>query len=118
MRNSLNLAGSALLVAAALALAGCQGGAATGGGPVATSAPSSAPASASSGTTQRPAPRAAAPSTQVAATDGLKSYKVYSTTESLCQQTCRSESRCVTQTFSPIQTINGYVAGQCQLFGR
>ena len=51
-------------------------------------------------------------------TDGLTSYKVYSTTESLCQRTCASEARCVTHSFSPLSTINGYVAGQCQLYGK
>lgn len=118
MRGLLKFIGPAMLIVAGLGLAACQGGAATGGGPVATSAPAAAPVSrgarantASSAATTAPAPR-------VANVAGLKSYKVYNTTESLCAQTCKSASRCVNHDFKPIQTINGYVAGQCRLFGR
>jgi len=52
------------------------------------------------------------------ANSGLTSYKVYNTTEQLCDRTCKAEARCVRHSFQPISEINGYIAGQCQLYGR
>jgi len=98
---------SAILVGAAM-LAGCQG-AGTSSLPGGTRTVN--------GLEMSPPP-AGATGTAPASTEGLASYKVYSTTESLCERTCRSEARCVTHAFSPVSTINGYVAGQCQLYGR
>ena len=112
MRNIRVVFGLLLAIGASLILAGCQGGAPSGAGGPAISAPSS-----SSQTSARTRSATTAPK-KTATMNGLKSYKVYNTTESLCAQTCRSESRCVTHKFSPIQTINGYVAGQCQFFTR
>lgn len=99
----------AVVIASATLLAGCQAGMGPSGG-----LPG---ASASGGMVTAPAPRSAT-GTAPASTAGLKSYKVYNTTEQLCQRTCSAESRCVTHSFSPLSTINGYVAGQCQLYGR
>lgn len=48
----------------------------------------------------------------------LTSYKRYNTTENLCKKTCRAESRCVKETFTPIRKYGKYTAGQCQLYGR
>lgn len=113
MRNFRTVIGLLLAIGAGLILAGCQAGGGAGagaGGPTASSSHS-----ASSTTARTAAPKAA---TKTASMNGLKSYKVYNTTESLCAQTCRSESRCVNHKFTPIQKINGYVAGQCQFFGR
>lgn len=123
MHNFRKLYGPLLVVGIGLIVAGCQGTASTGGGPVA-----SAPEATSSTTPAKPAASASKPSSRTIAsnaavkkpanTAGLKPYKNYSTTENLCAQTCKSEARCVTQTFKPIQEINGYIAGQCQFFGR
>ena len=111
--------GPAVLIVAGLGLAACQPGMSTGGGPAVSTAPAAPAASSSTASASRSAaPATASASTRTAAVAGLKSYKVYNTTESLCAQTCKSESRCVNHAFSPIQTINGYVAGQCQLFSR
>ncbi len=117
MRKFRNLYGPLLVVGVGLIVAGCQGVASTGGGvtpaPSAT-AGSSPQASTRTSTSTRTITQAAAPK----APAGLKSYKNYSTTENLCAQTCKSEARCVSQTFKPIQEINGYIAGQCQFYGR
>lgn len=124
MNRFRGMLGLALAVGAGLMLAGCQGGAASGGGESIFAAAPPSTARTAAATPQKPAAPAptqaptAAPATRTAALNGLKSYKVYNTTESLCAQTCRSESRCVSHTFTPIQKINGYVAGQCQFFGR
>ena len=90
-------------------VAGCQAGMGSSGGLPGASAPG--------GLAISPAPRSAT-GTAPASTAGLQSYKVYSTTEELCRKTCSAEARCVTHSFSPLSTINGYIAGQCQLYGR
>jgi hypothetical protein len=97
---------TAVVVLAAMALAGCQGSGTLPGGSRMVNGLEMAP------------PPAGATGTGPVTTEGLTSYKVYSTTESLCQRTCEAEARCVTHAFSPVSTINGYVAGQCQLYGR
>jgi hypothetical protein len=63
-------------------------------------------------------PPAGATRTNPVLTEGLSSYKVYSTTKSLCADACELEESCVTHSFEPISTINGYVAGQCEFFGQ
>jgi len=119
MRNFRNLYGPLLVIGVGLFVAGCQGVASTGGGgvtpaPAATTAGSPPQATTRTTTTTRAIAQSAAPK----APAGLKAYKNYSTTENLCAQTCKSEARCVSQTFKPIQEINGYIAGQCQFYGR
>ncbi|MHA1524754.1 MAG: hypothetical protein ACTSY1_10155 [Alphaproteobacteria bacterium] len=89
----------AVLLLAAGALGACQAGGATSGATLSPGAPAVASKS----------------ETKLA---GLSVYKRYNTTEKLCKQTCRGQSRCVKQTFTPLREINGYVAGQCQLHGR
>ncbi len=120
MRKFRNLYGPLLVIGAGLILAGCQGVASTGGsgavtaGPAASSSTSSTAASSSRASSGTIAIRSRKPK----APAGLKPYKNYSTTENLCAQTCKSEARCEAQTFQPIQEINGYIAGQCQFYGR
>ena len=97
---------AAILVATAI-LGGCQGaGSGLPGGTRTVNGLEMAP------------PPEGATGTGPVSTEGLNSYKVYSTTESLCARACKSESQCVTHGFSPLSTINGYVAGQCQLYSR
>ncbi|NND49221.1 MAG: hypothetical protein HKN60_03100 [Rhizobiales bacterium] len=97
---------AAVLMAAAI-LAGCQGsGSGLPGGSRTVNGLEMAP------------PPEGATGTGPVSTEGLNSYKVYSTTESLCERACKSEAQCVTHAFSPLSTINGYVAGQCQLYNR
>lgn len=117
MRNHYKDIGLCLAVAASLALAGCQGGGMAGaaGGPMIAATPTTSTSSATTANTW--SARAATNAPKQTSTRGLKSYKVYNTTESLCAQTCKSEGRCKSHKFSPIQKINGYVAGQCQFFG-
>lgn len=117
------LYGPLLVVGIGLIVASCQGTASTGGGPVASepAATSSTTAAKPAATAKPSASRSVASNTAAkkpANTAGLKPYKNYSTTENLCVQTCKSEARCVTQTFKPIQEINGYIAGQCEFYGR
>lgn len=102
----------AVIAGAALMVAACQTGPGGPGGPggsvpVGTAASLPPPPSPSAVTT----PRAAAAA-------GLSVYKVYNTTENLCARTCSAEARCQQHSFQPLSTINGYVAGQCQLMGK
>ena len=101
--------GAAAVFAAAMLLAGCQAGMAPSGGLPSAGAPG--------GLQVAPAP-ASARGSAPASTAGLATYKVYNTTETLCERACKAEARCVTHAFSPLSTINGYVAGQCQFYGR
>jgi len=118
MRKFRNLYGPLLVVGIGLIVAGCQGVASTGGGgtsaPAATTASSPPQASTRTSTSTRAVAQTATPR----APAGLKEYKTYSTTENLCAQTCKSEARCESQTFKPLQEINGYIAGQCRFYGR
>ncbi|VAW11828.1 hypothetical protein MNBD_ALPHA09-1601 [hydrothermal vent metagenome] len=120
MRKFRNLYGPLLVIGAGLVLAGCQGVASTGGsGAVATAPSASSTTSSSTASSSRTSSsRVAIRGTTPKAPAGLKPYKNYSTTENLCAQTCKSEARCEAQTFKPIQEINGYIAGQCQFYGR
>lgn len=119
MRKIRKLFGPLLIIGAGLVLAACQGGASSGGGGPVVSAPSASSASSASSPTPTGSLASRASTTKAPpAPAGLKAYKNYSTTESLCAQTCKSEKRCVSQTFKPIQEINGYIAGQCQFYGR
>jgi hypothetical protein len=101
-----------------LLLAGCQAGMAPGGGmggmggATLTDQGSGVPIA---GTGPVPNAKAVPPP---AANSGLTSYKVYNTTEQLCNRTCKAEARCVRHAFQPVSEINGYIAGQCQLYGR
>ena len=97
---------AALGLVAALALAGCQSTGTLPGGAQTVNGLEMAP------------PPAGATGTTPASTEGLTTYKVYNTTEALCERACQAEARCVTHGFSPLSTINGYVAGQCQFYGR
>lgn len=97
---------AALAVGAALVLAGCQSTGSLPGGTRMVNGLEMAP------------PPAGATGTAPASTEGLVTYKVYSTTETLCERACKAEARCVTHGFNPVSTINGYVAGQCQFYGR
>lgn len=104
----------AFLLVAAGALGACQAGGATGTG-ASTSGSSSA-----SDVSLVPGDPVVALNTGKKAPSfaGLSIYKRYNTTENLCKQTCRSESRCVKQSFTAVRKIGKYTAGQCQLFGR
>jgi len=101
-----------VIIVGVLFLAGCQAGMGSSG-----SSGTLPGASAPGGLVMSPAPRSAT-GTAPASTEGLKAYKVYNTTEQLCERTCASEAQCVNHSFSPLSTINGYIAGQCQLYSR
>ncbi len=106
MNSRVHISRFAAIVVAAAILASCQSGSGLPGG-----------ARTVNGLEMAPPPEGAT-GTGPVSTEGLSSYKVYSTTESLCERACKGESRCVTHAFDSLSTINGYVAGQCQLYSR
>jgi hypothetical protein len=100
---------TAAICGAGLLLAACQAGMppGAGGAPTGTGQLATAPPPPNAKSVPPPSP-----------TSGLSSYKVYNTTEKLCDRTCKAEARCVRHSFEPISEINGYIAGQCQLYAR